>query len=65
MKKVIFTLLGGLMLTASVTSCNKCAECTGTTNNIYEGEYCKGNAVKNAMYETAKTNCEAAGGTFK
>jgi hypothetical protein len=62
MNKVIlaFALLG---LTA-FTSCKKCAECSVKENNYYNGEYCKGNAFENAIYEDAKEECEYLGGVW-
>jgi hypothetical protein len=64
MKKIVLVAFAGL-LGLSAVSCNKCAECSVKENNYYSGEYCKGNAVKNLIYEDAKEECEALGGTFK
>jgi hypothetical protein len=64
MKKVSVGALLGL-IGLSVISCNKCAECSIKENNFYNEEYCKGNAVKNLIYEDAKEECEYLGGTFK
>jgi hypothetical protein len=64
MKKLIIAAFVGLMGLSAV-SCNKCAECSVQDNLFYSGEYCKGNAVKNAVYNSAEAECEAAGGTFK
>lgn len=63
MKKLVFGILSGAFL-LGIASCNKCAECSVDTY-YYQGEYCKGNAVKKAVYESAKQECESQGGTFK
>lgn len=64
MKKMIFAAFIGLMGLSAV-SCKRCAECSTKDNIYYTGEYCKGNAFQNAVYNSAKAECESAGGKFK
>jgi len=63
MKKLALVLFSGMFL-LSIASCKKCAQCSNQ-DVYYSGEYCKGNTIKNAIYESAKSECESAGGTFK
>ena len=64
MKKSVLFIFSGILMLGFI-SCNKCAECSKKDYVYYDGEYCKGNAVKNAVYNSAKAECETAGGTFK
>ena len=62
MKKVILILgVAGLF---TFSSCSKCGTCSEQTV-VYSGEYCKGNAVEDALYSAAEVACEASGGTFE
>ncbi len=62
MKKVILILgIAGLF---AFSSCSKCGTCSDQTV-IFSGEYCKGNAVEDALYSSAEAECEASGGTFE
>jgi len=64
MKKIMIMAVLGVFL-LSIVSCKKCAECSVKENNYYNGEYCKGSTFENIIYEDAKEECEALGGTFK
>mgnify|MGYP001024939351 CR=1 FL=1 len=63
MKKVILVLgVAGLF---AFSSCSKCGTCSDESLVILTGEYCKGNAIEDALYESAKLECETAGATFE
>lgn len=64
MKKLMIIAVTGIFA-LSITSCKKCGECSVKENNYYDGEYCKGSTFENIIYEDAKEECEALGGTFK
>ncbi|MBL6875370.1 MAG: hypothetical protein ISR01_01140 [Chitinophagales bacterium] len=62
MKKVILILgVAGLF---TFSSCSKCGTCSDQSV-VFSGEYCKGNAIEDALYESAKVECEALGGSFE
>jgi hypothetical protein len=59
MKKILFTAIV-LAAGASFTSCKKCASCSvGDTT-----EYCRGSILENAVYDAAKSSCNASGGSW-
>lgn len=64
MKKLVLVLSVGALMSFGLNSCSKCATCSDQDNVILTGEYCEGNAVEDALYESAKLECEAAGGSF-
>ena len=64
MKKFILVLGVGAFMSFGLNSCSKCGTCSDQDNVFYEGEYCKGNTLEDAIYEAAKADCEDAGGTF-
>ena len=64
MKKLVLVLGVGAFLSFGLNSCSKCAECSDQSV-FYSGEYCKGNALEDAIYESARIECEANGGDFK
>lgn len=61
--KTVFLVSATAILTL-LTSCKKCGECSVKENNVYNKEYCTGNAIEDAIYEDAKEECEYLGGTF-
>jgi hypothetical protein len=64
MKKLLLVLGVGALMSFSLNSCNKCGTCSTQDNLIYQGEYCKGNAIEDALYNAAETECELANGSF-
>ena len=54
----------GMLMSVGLSSCNKCGTCSDQTNLFYTGEFCKGNTIEDALYEAAKAECEANGGSF-
>jgi len=62
MKKIILVL--GVVGLFTFSSCSKCGMCSAQDLVFSKGEYCQGNEMEDALYETAKTECEAVGGTF-
>ena len=62
-KVVLFSL--SMVVSLTLFSCKKCAECSVKENNFYDGEYCKGSSFENIIYEDAKEECGAMGGEFK
>lgn len=62
MKKLflVFAVAGFFAL----SSCSKCAECSVQQGLVLSGEYCKGNVFEDALYASAKEECEQAGGKF-
>lgn len=62
MKKNILVL--GVVGLFTLGSCSKCGMCSAQDLVFSKGEYCQGNEMEDALYETAKTECEAVGGTF-
>lgn len=64
MKKLVLVLGVGALMSFSLNSCSKCGTCSDQDNVFYTGEYCKGNTIEDALYEAAKAECEANGGSF-
>jgi hypothetical protein len=64
MKKIILMLPVLAFLSFGLSSCKKCGECSDQAGLFYQGEYCKGNAIEDALYNAAKAECEANGGKF-
>jgi hypothetical protein len=64
MKKLMLVLSVGMLLSVGLSSCSKCGSCSDQSGLFYDGEFCKGNAIEDALYEAAKAECEANGGTF-
>lgn len=64
MKKLVLVLGVASLMSFGLSSCSKCAECSDQANVILTGEFCKGNAIEDALYESAKAECEAIGGDF-
>ena len=68
MKKLMLVLSVGMLLSVGLSSCgwfgSKCGSCSDQSGLFYDGEFCKGNAIEDALYEAAKIECEANGGTF-
>ena len=64
MKKLFLVLGVGALMSFSLNSCSKCGTCSNQDDVFYEGEYCKGNSIEDALYEAAKADCESVGGTF-
>ena len=63
MKKLIPVLGVVALMSFTLNSCSKCATCSDN-NGFYSGEVCKGNAIEDAIYQSAKIECEVLGGTF-
>ena len=63
MKKIILILGVGALMSFTLNSCSKCATCSDSSG-FYSGEICKGNAIEDAIYQSAKIECEVLGGTF-
>ena len=65
MKKLVLVLGVGALMSFSLNSCSKCAECSGSGSVLDGVEYCKGNAAEDLVYDAAESSCETLGGTFK
>jgi len=64
MKKLVLVAGIGALMSFGLNSCSKCGTCSDQDNVTYTGEYCKGNVIEDALYESAKLDCEDAGGSF-
>lgn len=66
MKKFIPLTLIALFVVALSSCGGKCGTCSDQSLvSLYTGEFCKGNIVEDALYQSAKAECETAGGTFE
>ncbi len=65
MKKLVLVLGVASLMSFGLSSCNKCAECSGSGTSLDGVEYCKGNSIEDAFYNSAEAECEQEGGTFK
>ena len=64
MKKLVLVLGVAALMSFGLNSCSKCGTCSNQSDVVFQGEYCKGNTIKDAFYESAKADCESVGGTF-